>query len=63
MEQNIFPRVKDNEKYSSSSSMSMYILDYREEDSEFISNWTFTIVLHNAPLPMHAEEVHSSTIT
>jgi hypothetical protein len=43
--------------------MSMYNLHYREEDSEFLSNQTPTIVLHNAPLPMHVEEVHSSPIT
>jgi hypothetical protein len=43
--------------------MSMYSLDSDEEDSKFLSNKTPTIVLHNGPLPMHVEEVHSSPIT
>ena len=40
----------------------MYNLDYGEENSEFLSNQTPTIFLHDAPLPMHMEEVHSSPI-
>ena len=59
----ILPKVKYCEEDSSSSSMSMYSIDSREEDSEFISNQTLTVVLHNAPLLMHVEEVHSSPIT
>ena len=57
------PRVEDYEEDSSSSSMLMYILDFGEEDLEFISNWAPIVVLHNAPLLMHVEEVHSSPIT
>jgi hypothetical protein len=63
MERNILPRVKDYEEDSSSSSMSLYSLDLNGEDLEFLSNWTPIVVLYNAPLPMHVEEVHSSPIT
>ena len=63
MEQNVIPRVEDCEEGSSYSSMSMYNLDSSEEDSKFISNRSPTIVLHDAPLLMHMEEVHSSPIT
>ena len=62
-EQNIPPRVEDYEEGSSSSSMPMYNLDYDGEDSEFPSNQSPTIVLHDAPLLMHMEEVHNSPIT
>lgn len=43
--------------------MSMYNLDFGEEGSDFLSNRTPTVVIHNAPLSMHVEEVHSSPIT
>ena len=43
--------------------MSMYSLDFGEECLEFISNWTPIVVIHNAPLPMHVDEVHNSPIT
>ena len=42
--------------------MSMYSLDSNGEDSDCPSNRSPTIVLHDAPLPMHMEEVHSSPI-
>ena len=41
----------------------MYSLDFGEEVSDFLSNWTPTVVIHNAPLLMHVEEVHNSHIT
>ena len=63
IEWKILPRVEDYEDDSSSSSMSMYNLDSSEKDSEFLSNWTPIVVLHNAPLLIHMEEVHSSPIT
>ena len=62
MEWKIPLRVEDYEQGSSSSYMSMYNLDYNEEDSDVPSNRSTTIFLHDAPLMMHAEEVHSSAI-
>lgn len=59
----ILPRVEDCEEDSSYSSMSMYSLDSGEEGSYFLSNRTPTVVIHNSPLPMHVEEVHSSPLT
>ena len=58
MEHKTLPRVGDCEEDSSSSSMSMYKLDSDGEDSDFPSNRSPAIVLHDAPLPMHMEEVH-----
>ena len=52
-EWNNLPKVKDSDEDSSSSSISMYSLDFGEEVSYFLSNRTPTIVIHNAPLPMH----------
>jgi hypothetical protein len=43
--------------------MSMYNLDSNGEYSYFPSNQSPTIVLHDSPLPMHMQEVHSSPIT
>jgi hypothetical protein len=63
MEWNNPIRVEDYEESSSSSSMSMYNLDSDGEYSKVPSNQSPTIVLHDAPLPMHLEEVHSSHIT
>lgn len=51
-------RVEDFEKKSSSSLMSMYNLDSDREDSYDASNQSPTIVIHDAPLQMHIEEVH-----
>ena len=62
MEWNIPPRAEDCEEGSSSSSMSMYNHYSNGEDSDCPSNRSPTIVLHDAPLPMHMEEVHSSPI-
>ena len=56
-------RIKDCEEESSSSSMSMYSPDLDGEDSDGPSNRSPTIVIHDAPLPLHMEEVHSSPIT
>jgi hypothetical protein len=63
MGRKIIPRDEDYEEGSSSSSMSMYNLDSGKKDSEFLSNWIAIVVIHNAPLLMHMEEVHSSPIT
>ena len=63
IEKNILPRAEDYDEDSSCSYMSMYRLDSSEEGSKSLSNWTPTVVVHNASLPMHVEEVHSSPIT
>lgn len=63
MERNIPQRVEDCEEGSSSSYMSMYNLDSNWEDSYFPSNQSPTFVLHDAPLMMLMEEVHSSPMT
>ena len=55
--------LKDVEEESSSSSMSMYNLDPNKQDSYVSSHQSPTIILHDPPLPMHLEEVHSSPIT
>jgi hypothetical protein len=56
-------RVEVCEEGSSTSSMSMYNLDSDGEYSHVPSNQYPTVVIHDAPLPMHLEEVHSSSIT
>ena len=55
-------RIKDCEEGSSSSSMLMYNLDSDGEDIDVPSKQSPTIILHDAPLPIHMEEVHSSSI-
>ena len=55
--------VEDEEEESSSSSMSMYGLDSDKEDSDVPSHRSPTVIVHDAPLPMHLEELHSSPIT
>ena len=40
--------------------MSMYSLDSDKEDSDVPSHRSPTLILQDAPLPMHLEEVHSS---
>ena len=55
-------RIKDCEEESSSSSMSMYNLDSNREYLEVPSNRSPTVVIHDVPLPMHMEEVHSSPL-
>ena len=57
------PRVEECEEELSSSSISMYNLDFGEEGSEFLSSHTPTIVKHNTPLLMQEEEVYNSPIT
>jgi hypothetical protein len=47
--------IKDEEEESSSSSMSMYNLDLDKEDSNVPSHRSPTVILHDAPLPMHLE--------
>ena len=42
--------------------MSMYSLDPDKEDSDMPSHRSPIVILHNAPLPMYLEEVHSSPI-
>ena len=55
--------IKDCEEGSSSSSMSMHNLDSNGDDLYFPSNQSPIVVIHDAPLLMHLEEVHSSPIT
>ena len=56
-------RIEDKEEESSSSLMSMYRLDSNREDSDVPSHQSPTAILHDAPLPMHVENVHTSPIT
>ena len=44
------------------SSMSMYSLDLDKEDVDVPSHQSPTVIVHDAPLPMHLEEVHSSPV-
>ena len=53
-------RIKDVKESSSSSSMSMYSLDLKKEDSEVPSHRSPTLI--EAPLRQHLEEVHSSPV-
>ena len=53
MDQEVPPWVEECEEGSSYSSMSTYSLDSSGEDSDFPSNRSPTIVLHDAPLLMH----------
>ena len=43
--------------------MSMYSLDLDKEDLDIPFHQSPTIILHDAPLLMHLEEVHSSPVT
>ena len=43
--------------------MSMYILESGNEDLDMPSHRSPTVIVHDAPLPMHLEEVHSSVVT
>ena len=42
--------------------MSMYNLDSNKEDSYTPSHLSPTVIVHDAPLSMHLEEVHSSPV-
>ena len=55
--------IKDEEEEESSSLTSMYSPDSDKEDSNVSSHRSHTVILHDAPLPMHLEEVHSSPVT
>jgi hypothetical protein len=55
-------QIEDEEEGSSSSSMSMYNLDSNKEDSDVPSHRSPTIIVNDAPLPMHLEKVHSSSV-
>ena len=63
IKRNTLPRVEDYEENLSSSSISMYILDSREECLEFLSIWNPTIVIHGTPLSLHEEEICISSFT
>jgi hypothetical protein len=54
--------IEDEEEESSSSSMSMYSLDSDKSDSSVPYHQSLIVILHDAPLPMHLEEVHSSLV-
>ena len=43
--------------------MSIYNVDSDKKDSDMPSHWSPTIIVHDSPLPMHLEEVHSSRVT
>ena len=55
-------RIKDEEEESSSSSMSMYNLDSDGEYLDVPSHRSPIVIIHDAPLHMHMEEVHSSPV-
>ena len=63
VEQKILPRVEDYERELSSSSISMYTLEFGEQGSKFLSNQTPTIAINNDPHLTHEEEIGSSPIT
>ena len=63
VEQGNIIRVKYEEEESSSSSMSMYNLDSDGENSDVPSHRSPTVIILDAPLPMHLEEVHGSPVT
>ena len=42
--------------------MSIYNLDLDKEYSNMPSHRSPTVTIHDAPLPMHLEEVHSSSV-
>ena len=42
--------------------MSMYILDSDKEDLDVPSHRYHALILQDAPIPMHLEEVHSSPV-
>ena len=54
-------RIEDVEESSSSSSMSMYSINFNWEDSEVPSHRTPTLI--KAKIPENQEEVHSSPTT
>ena len=56
-------RIEDEEEESPSSSMSMFNLDSDKEDLDVPSQLSPTVILHNAQLPMHLEEIHISPVT
>ena len=57
-------RIEDEKEESSSySSMSMYSLDSNKEYLDMPSHQSPIVIVHNAPLPIHLEEVHSSPVT
>ena len=60
-EQKSLIRIEDVEESSSSSSMSMYSIDYDREDSEVPSHRSPT--LFEAQILENQEEVHSSPTT
>ena len=41
----------------------MYNLDSNKEDLDMPSHRSPIVIVHDAPLPMHLEEVHSSPVT
>ena len=55
-------RIEDEEEESSSSSMLMYNLDSDGEYSDVLSHRSPTVIIPDAPLLMHLEEVHGSPV-
>ena len=55
-------QIKDEEEESSYSLMSMYNLDSNRENPYVPSHGSPIVILPDAPLPMHLEEVHSSPV-
>ena len=48
-------RIDNEEEESSSSLMSMYRIDSNGEDSYVPSHQSTTVIIHDAPLPIHME--------
>ena len=43
--------------------MAMYSLDLDKEDPDMPSHGSLIVIVHDTPLPIHLEEVHSSPVT
>jgi hypothetical protein len=59
----MLPRINDQDKDTSSSSVSMYDIDFDDEGTEFVSSQTPSIVRQITPLRINDEEINSSPIT
>ena len=63
IEQKMLPRIDDQDKDISSSSLSMYGIDSDDEGIEFVSIQTPSIIIKITPPPMNDEEINNSPIT
>ena len=63
IERKMIPRIDDHYQDTSSSSISMYNLDYDDEGTEFVSIRTPSVVRQITPPPMNEEEINNSPVT